>query len=46
MGLDGQRFRMLKFRTMRVDAEAGTGPGVGAPKTTRAASRSAPSCAA
>src|SRR5262249_12389876 len=26
MGLDGQRFRMLKFRTMRVDAEAGTGP--------------------
>jgi Undecaprenyl-phosphate glucose phosphotransferase len=26
MGLDGQRFRMLKFRTMRVDAEADTGP--------------------
>ncbi|HYB42973.1 MAG TPA: undecaprenyl-phosphate glucose phosphotransferase [Candidatus Methylomirabilis sp.] len=26
MGLDGQRFRMLKFRTMRVDAEAQTGP--------------------
>ena len=26
MGLDGQRFRMLKFRTMRADAEAGTGP--------------------
>jgi Undecaprenyl-phosphate glucose phosphotransferase len=26
MGLDGQRFGMLKFRTMRVDAEAGTGP--------------------
>ncbi len=26
MGLDGQRFRMLKFRTMRVDAEAGSGP--------------------
>ncbi|PYO56625.1 MAG: undecaprenyl-phosphate glucose phosphotransferase [Candidatus Rokuibacteriota bacterium] len=26
MGLDGQRFRMLKFRTMRVDAEAETGP--------------------
>ncbi|HXJ81895.1 MAG TPA: undecaprenyl-phosphate glucose phosphotransferase [Candidatus Methylomirabilis sp.] len=26
MGLDGQRFRMLKFRTMRVDAEAVTGP--------------------
>ena len=26
MGLDGQRFRMLKFRTMRVDAEATTGP--------------------
>ncbi|HET8578261.1 MAG TPA: undecaprenyl-phosphate glucose phosphotransferase [Methylomirabilota bacterium] len=26
MGLDGQRFRMLKFRTMRTDAEAKTGP--------------------
>jgi Undecaprenyl-phosphate glucose phosphotransferase len=26
MGLDGQRFRMLKFRTMRADAEAATGP--------------------
>ncbi|MBI2154999.1 MAG: undecaprenyl-phosphate glucose phosphotransferase [Candidatus Rokubacteria bacterium] len=26
MGLDGQRFRMLKFRTMPVDAEARTGP--------------------
>jgi len=26
MGLDGQRFRMLKLRTMRVDAEAGSGP--------------------
>ena len=26
MGLDGQRFSMLKFRTMRVDAEMGTGP--------------------
>jgi lipopolysaccharide/colanic/teichoic acid biosynthesis glycosyltransferase len=26
MGLDGQRFGMLKFRTMRVDAEADTGP--------------------
>ncbi|HET8578782.1 MAG TPA: undecaprenyl-phosphate glucose phosphotransferase [Methylomirabilota bacterium] len=26
MGLDGQRFRMLKFRTMRMDAEAETGP--------------------
>jgi exopolysaccharide biosynthesis polyprenyl glycosylphosphotransferase len=26
MGLDGQRFRMLKFRTMRPDAEAETGP--------------------
>jgi Undecaprenyl-phosphate glucose phosphotransferase len=26
MGLDGQRFRMLKFRTMHVDAEAATGP--------------------
>jgi Undecaprenyl-phosphate glucose phosphotransferase len=26
MGLDGQRFRMLKLRTMRVDAEVGTGP--------------------
>jgi exopolysaccharide biosynthesis polyprenyl glycosylphosphotransferase len=26
MGLDGRRFHMLKFRTMRVDAEAETGP--------------------
>ena len=26
MGLDGQRFQMLKFRTMRDDAEAETGP--------------------
>jgi Undecaprenyl-phosphate glucose phosphotransferase len=26
MGLDGRRFRMLKFRTMRVDAETDTGP--------------------
>jgi exopolysaccharide biosynthesis polyprenyl glycosylphosphotransferase len=26
MGLDGQRFRMLKLRTMRVDAEWETGP--------------------
>ncbi|MGH7403412.1 MAG: undecaprenyl-phosphate glucose phosphotransferase [Candidatus Rokuibacteriota bacterium] len=26
MGLDGQQFRMLKFRTMRVNAEASTGP--------------------
>ena len=26
MGLDGRRFRMLKFRTMQVDAEAATGP--------------------
>ena len=26
MGLDGRRFSMLKFRTMRVDAEAETGP--------------------
>jgi Undecaprenyl-phosphate glucose phosphotransferase len=26
MGLDGQRFRMLKFRTMRTDAEDDTGP--------------------
>lgn len=26
MGLDGQRFRMLKFRTMPMDAEARTGP--------------------
>ena len=26
MGLDGQRFRMLKFRTMRVGAEVETGP--------------------
>ena len=26
MGVDGQRFRMLKVRTMRVDAESETGP--------------------
>jgi Undecaprenyl-phosphate glucose phosphotransferase len=26
MGLDGRRFRMLKFRTMRPDAEATSGP--------------------
>jgi Undecaprenyl-phosphate glucose phosphotransferase len=26
MGLDGRRFNMLKFRTMRPDAEAATGP--------------------
>jgi Undecaprenyl-phosphate glucose phosphotransferase len=26
MGLDGQRFNMLKFRTMRMNAEAETGP--------------------
>jgi Undecaprenyl-phosphate glucose phosphotransferase len=26
MGLDGRRFDLLKFRTMRVDAEAATGP--------------------
>jgi Undecaprenyl-phosphate glucose phosphotransferase len=26
MGLDGRRFHLLKFRTMRVDAEAATGP--------------------
>ncbi len=29
MGLDGQRFAMLKFRTMRQDAETDSGPGVG-----------------
>jgi Undecaprenyl-phosphate glucose phosphotransferase len=26
MGLDGQRFAMLKFRTMKIDAEAASGP--------------------
>jgi len=26
MGLDGRRFKMLKFRTMRVDAEVDSGP--------------------
>jgi len=26
MGLDGRRFKMLKFRTMRLDAEAAGGP--------------------
>ena len=29
---NGERFQMLKFRTMPVDAEAATGPGVGAPR--------------
>ena len=35
MGLDGQRFRMLKFRTMRVDAEAADAGRCGRPTTTR-----------
>lgn len=38
MGLDGRRFSMLKFRTMPVDAEAGTGPvwaRAGDPRRTR-----------
>jgi Undecaprenyl-phosphate glucose phosphotransferase len=39
LGLNGQRFRMLKFRTMRVDAEAEGQPGwtrPGDPRRTRA----------
>jgi Undecaprenyl-phosphate glucose phosphotransferase len=39
VGLSGKRFRMLKFRTMRVDAEVGGGPGwtkPGDPRRTRA----------
>jgi Undecaprenyl-phosphate glucose phosphotransferase len=39
VGLSGKRFRMLKFRTMRVDAEAEGGPGwtrPGDPRRTRA----------
>ena len=39
VGLSGKRFRMLKFRTMRVDAEAKGGPGwtkPGDPRRTRA----------
>jgi Undecaprenyl-phosphate glucose phosphotransferase len=39
VGLSGKRFRMLKFRTMRVDAEAGGSPGwtrPGDPRRTRA----------
>jgi Undecaprenyl-phosphate glucose phosphotransferase len=39
VGLSGRRFRMLKFRTMRVDAEAGDRPGwtrPGDPRCTRA----------
>ncbi|MBI4240861.1 MAG: undecaprenyl-phosphate glucose phosphotransferase [Candidatus Rokubacteria bacterium] len=38
MGLDGQRFWMLKFRTMQLDAEAETGPvwaSPGDPRRTR-----------
>ena len=35
MGLDGQRFRMLKFRTMRADAETATGPVWAAPDDPR-----------
>ncbi len=39
VGMNGRRFRMLKFRTMRVDAEAGGTPGwtrPGDPRRTRA----------
>jgi Undecaprenyl-phosphate glucose phosphotransferase len=39
VGLSGRRFRMLKFRTMRVDAESGDVPGwtrPGDPRRTRA----------
>jgi Undecaprenyl-phosphate glucose phosphotransferase len=35
MGLDGRAFSMLKFRTMRVDAEAQTGPVWAAPDDDR-----------
>jgi len=35
MGLDGRRFAMLKFRTMRVDAEAQTGPVWASPEDPR-----------
>ena len=35
MGLDGRAFSMLKFRTMRVDAEAETGPVWAAPDDDR-----------
>jgi exopolysaccharide biosynthesis polyprenyl glycosylphosphotransferase len=36
MGLDGKRFEMVKFRTMRLDAEAGTGPVFAAEEDPRA----------
>ena len=45
MGLDGREFKMLKFRTMRADAEAETGP-VWARRTIHGARASAASCAA
>jgi Undecaprenyl-phosphate glucose phosphotransferase len=35
MGLDGQRFKMLKFRTMRSGAEAGSGPVWASPSDAR-----------
>lgn len=35
MGLDGRRFRMVKFRTMTLDAEAETGPVWASPRDPR-----------
>ena len=43
VGLGGRRFNLLKFRTMRVDAEEATGP-VWRRSTTRGERPSAPSC--
>ena len=35
LGLDGRPFQLVKFRSMRVDAEAGTGPVMARPDDTR-----------
>ena len=43
-GLNGQSFQMLKFRSMRVDAEQQTGAGLGAARTTRGGRGSGRSC--
>ena len=45
MGIDGKSFRILKFRSMRQDAEASTGP-IWAIRNDPRRTASAPSCAA